>query len=376
MSWSAALLRIEAVELRVLSMRLRRPFRTSFGVVQDRTPLLVRLELGGLTAWGECVAGEGPWYSPETVGTAWEILSRHLIPSILNRELEDGSALEAALRRVRGHPMARACLEMAFRAGAAAAAGQSLAAHLGGSRERAEVGVSVGIQETAEGLLELVGKHLAEGYRRIKVKIEPGQDVERIAALRRRYPEIALMADANSAYRLEDANRLRELDQFGLLMLEQPLAEGDLLDHATLQRELRTPICLDESIEDARQARQAIQVEACRIINIKPGRVGGFGEARRIHDLAQAARVPVWCGGMLETGVGRAHNLALASLPNFSLPGDISASDRYWTEDIVDPPFVLGPGSTLDVPKGPGLGVTVKTDLVDRLTVRRELVRA
>jgi len=368
-------MKIDCVELRVLKMRLLKPFRTSFGVQQDRYPLLVRLEIDGRSSWGECVAGEGPWYSYETIETAWQILKGYLLPAVIGRELADIDALETLFAPVRGHHMAKACLEMAFTAALAERARKPLATFLGGVRDRVETGVSIGIQATTDELLENIGARLAEGYRRIKVKIEPGWDVTAIAAIRERYPEIALMADANSAYELDDAAHLAQLDQFRLLMLEQPLAAGDLVDHAALQRQIRTPICLDESIESARDARHALHLGACQVINIKPGRVGGFAESRRIHDIAANGGVPVWCGGMLETGIGRACNVALATLPNFRLPGDISASDRYWSEDIVDPPFVLQKGGTIAVPTRWGLGVRIKVELVDRLTVRREMVR-
>jgi O-succinylbenzoate synthase len=368
-------MKIDAAELRVLKMRLLKPFRTSFGVQQDRFPLLIRLEIEGRSHWGECVAGEGPWYSSETIETAWQMLKGHLLPFVIGRELGDIAALETLMAPVRGHHMAKAAVEMALTGAFAEQARKPLARFLGGARDRVETGVSVGIQPTMDETLDAIGAHLAEGYRRIKVKIEPGWDVQLIAGIRERYPEITLMADANSAYELDDAPHLAELDRFGLLMLEQPLPAGDLVDHAALQRELRTPICLDESIESARNARHAIQLGACRIINIKPGRVGGFAESKRIHDLAAKAGIPVWCGGMLETGIGRACNVALATLPNFRLPGDISASDRYWAEDIVEPPFILQKGGTIAVPTRWGLGVRVKVDLVDRLTVRREMVR-
>jgi O-succinylbenzoate synthase len=356
-------------------MRLLRPFRTSFGVQQDRSPLLIRLELDGVSAWGECVAAEGPWYSAETIDTAWHMLQKYLIPPVLGRELASVDDLERIMRPIRGHHMARAALEMAFSGALAEAARKPLSAWLGGVRQEVETGVSIGIQARIEELLSLIDEHLGQGYRRIKIKIEPGWDLEVLAAVRARHPEVALTADANAAYELDDAPRLREIDRFGLLMLEQPLSAGDLVDHAALQGQMRTPICLDESIEDARDARQAIQLRACRVINIKPGRVGGFAESRRIHDLAAAAGIPVWCGGMLETGIGRAANVALASLPNFTLPGDLSASNRYWAEDIVDPPFERSDAGTIAVPYRWGLGVRVKTDLVERLTVRREIVR-
>jgi len=368
-------MKIDGVELRVLKMRLLQPFRTSFGVQQDRYPLLVRLEIDGRSHWGECVAGEGPWYSYETVETAWQILKGYLLPAVIGQDLADVAALEAVFAPVRGHRMAKACIEMAFTAALAEHARKPLSKFLGGVRDRVETGVSIGIQATVDQLLDAIGAHLSQGYRRIKVKIEPGWDVMVIGAVRERYPEITLMADANSAYTLDDAAHLAQLDRFGLLMLEQPLSPGDLVDHAALQRQIRTPICLDESVESARDARQALQLGACQVINIKPGRVGGFAESRRIHDIAANAGAPVWCGGMLETGIGRACNVALATLPNFRLPGDISASDRYWAEDIVEPAFVLQKGGTIGVPTRWGLGVRVKVDLVDRLTVRREMIR-
>jgi O-succinylbenzoate synthase len=367
--------KIDAVELRVLKMRLLKPFRTSFGVQQDRYPLLIRLEIDDRSYWGECVAGDGPWYSYETVETAWQILKGYLLPAVIGRELANVDALETLFAPVRGHHMAKACVEMAFTGALGERARKPLATFLGGVRDRVETGVSIGIQPTVDALLDSIGSHLAEGYRRIKVKIEPGWDVVAIGAIRERYPEITLMADANSAYELDDAAHLAQLDRFGLLMLEQPLAAGDLVDHAALQRQIRTPICLDESIESARDARQALQLGACQVINIKPGRVGGFAESRRIHDIAAKAGVPVWCGGMLETGIGRACNVALATLPNFRLPGDISASGRYWADDIVEPAFVLQKGGTIAVPTRWGIGVRVKVDLVERLTVRRETVK-
>lgn len=367
-------MKIAAVEMRLLQMRLLRPFRTSFGVQQDRIPLLLRMDLDGLSVWSECVAGEGPWYSSETIETAWEILRRYLIPAVRGRDLSSVEDLERLMMPIRGHRMAKAALEMGFSTALAEASDCSLAAWLGGARTTVETGVSIGIQANVDMLLALIDEHLRQGYQRIKVKIEPGWDVDVVAAIRARHPEITLTADANAAYDLDDAPRLRELDRYGLLMLEQPLAAGDLLDHAALQAQMTTPLCLDESIESARDARHAVQIRACQVINIKPGRVGGFAESRRIHDLAQGAGMPVWCGGMLETGIGRAANVALASLPNFILPGDLSASDRYWAEDIVDPPFRLLRGGLVAVPHRAGLGVDVKTDMIDRLTVRRELV--
>ncbi len=363
-------MKIEAVELRIVHMRLKAPFETSGWTQQDRRPLLVRVWADGLWGIGECTAGEGPFYSPETVETAWHVLSEFLIPPVLGRVITRPADALTAGARVRGHPMAKAALEMALADLCARAGGLSLSRWLGGVRDRVASGVSVGVQATLAGLLEVVDGYLQEGYQRIKVKIRPGWDVEVVRALRDRFGEIALTVDANAAYQLRNSAELRALDAYGLLMIEQPLEEGDLEDHALLQRELQTAICLDESITNARTAERALAQGACRIINIKPGRVGGLAEAVRIHDVAARAEVPVWCGGMLETGIGRAHNVALASLPNFRLPGDTSASSRYWAEDLVDPPFMLQPDGTLAVPAGAGIGVALREDLIARLTER------
>lgn len=369
-------MRIEAVELRIVQMRLKAPFTTSGWTQQDRRPLLVRVWADGLFGIGECTAGEGPFYSPETVETAWHVLGEFLIPAVLGRLINRPADALAACARVRGHPMAKAALEMALADLCARGAGQSLSGWLGGVRDRVASGVSVGVQPSLAQLLDVVDGYLQEGYQRIKVKIRPGWDVEVVRALRERFGDILLTVDANAAYRLRDSAHLRELDAYGLLMIEQPLEEGDLDDHALLQSQLQTAICLDESISDARAAERAIVRGACRIINIKPGRVGGLAEAQCIHDIAARAGVPVWCGGMLETGIGRAHNVALASLPNFRLPGDTSASSRYWAEDLVDPAFVLQADGTLAVPVGPGIGVTLREDLMAARTERTLTRRA
>src|SRR2546430_10595558 len=329
-------MKLEAAKWRGLKMRRLKPFRTSFGVQQDRYPLLVRLEIDGRSSWAECVAGEGPWYSYETVETAWQILKGYLLPAVIGRELADVDALETLFAPIRGHHMAKACLEMAFTAALADRARKPLAKFLGGVRDRVETGVSIGIQATTDARREQIAARRAGGNRRIKVKIEPGWDVQAIGAIRERYPEITLMADANSAYDLDDAAHLAQLDRFRLLMLEQPLGAGDLVDHAALQRQLRTPICLDESIESARDARHALQLGARQVINIKPGRVGGFAESRRIHDIAANGGVPGGGGGMLETRIGRARNVALATPPHFPLPRDLPDSGRYKAQEIVD----------------------------------------
>ena len=348
------------------------PFQTSRWIEYDRQAVLVRVQAGGLTAWGECVAGESPGYSYETVKTNWHILEDFLIPAVLAGDLDDVPAYREATAEVSGHHMAKAGLELALWDLFGQRDGQSLQQMIGGQGERVKVGVSVGIQASPERLVEVVAGYLRDGYARVKLKIKPGHDLADTAAVRRAFPDLLLQVDANSVYRLEDAAHLAELDAFGLLLIEQPLAQDDIIDHAKLQPRLRTPICLDESIHSLQHARWALELGACRVINIKPARVSGLHEARRIHDFCREQNVPVWMGGMLETGIGRAANVAVASLPGFTLPGDISASARYFPEDVVDPPFVLNPDSTLSVPTGPGLGVNVRQDVIDRLTLRQE----
>ena len=357
-------------------MRLVAPFETSFGVEQDRACIIVAMRAGGLTGYGECVAATTPGYSYETTTTAWHVLRDFLAPAVLGQELADMPGLVARYARVRGHSMAKAGLEMAAWDVLGQARGKSLTQLLGGERDRVEVGVSVGIQPTTEALVERVGRYIAEGYARIKIKVKPGRDVADARAVRAAFPNIRLQVDANSAYRLADAPLFRQMDDLSLLLIEQPLAEDDIYDHSQLQPQLATPICLDESILSADHARAAIELGACRIINIKAGRVSGLLEAVKIHDLCRERDVPVWCGGMLETNIGRASNVALASLPGFTLPGDISATSRYYAEDIADPSFVLNPDSTLSVPTGPGLGVQVNLKNLERFTVKREVLGA
>jgi O-succinylbenzoate synthase len=363
---------IDRIELHHIAMPLVSPFRTSFGVTTERPCILVAVHADGLTGWGECVAEDGPFYSAETIATAWHILSRFLIPVVIGQEIADPADLVRRIAPVRGHPIAKAALENAFWDLAAQKAGLSLAALLGAVRDRVPVGVSIGIQPSIEALVEAVQGYVAQGYRRIKLKIEPGWVTEPIGRIRTLFPDIALMADANSAFTLADAPLLQTLDQFNLLMIEQPLGYDDIADHARLQRQLRTPICLDESIKSPADMQAAVDLQACRVLNMKVGRVGGLTNALRIHALCTEAGIPMWCGGMLETGVGRAVNLALAGLPNFRLPGDISATDRYYHEDIADPPFVLNrEDSTISVPDRPGIGVTVDQERVARS--RKEL---
>lgn len=361
-------MKIDQITLRHLSMPLRSHFETSFGRSYTRDCILIELRAEGLTAYGECVADQDPGYSYETVQTAWHILRDFLIPKIKAQPVSDPRQLAAALDFVRGHPMAKAGLEMAFWDLEGKRQGRSLQALLGGERPSVPVGVSVGLQDTPEELVKTVAGYLRQGYQRIKIKIKPGRDLSEAQAVRRSFPDIRLQVDANSAYTLETAERLLPLDDLNLLLIEQPLSEDDLWDHHKLQQRFRTPLCLDESILSARHARQAIEMDACRVINIKAGRVGGLTEAVAIHDLCLARQIPVWCGGMLETGVGRAANLALASLPGFVLPGDISASERYYQQDITVERFTLNPDSTITVPTQPGLGVTLDPQALESVT--------
>ena len=363
-------MRIERIELHHVDQPLVHPFETSFGRELTRPCILVAVHAGGLTGWGECTAGAGPWYSSETIGTAWHVLRDFLIPAVLGHEVTTPADVVARFRPVRGHAMARAGLENAVWDLLAQARGVALAGLLGGQRERVKVGVSVGIEPTLDLLLERVAQHVAEGYGRVKLKIKPGWDVDVVRAVRERWPDLPLQVDANSAYTLADALVFRELDQFGLLLIEQPLHHDDIVEHARLQAQIRTPVCLDESIHSPEHARWALDIGACRAINVKVGRVGGLTAVREIHDLCAARNVPVWCGGMLETNVGRAANVALAALPNFTLPGDISASARYYREDVAEPNFVLNDDSTLSVPAGPGLGVHVIPERLAAVRVR------
>jgi O-succinylbenzoate synthase len=349
-------------------MPLVSPFETSFGRATDRECVLIEVRAGGLTGFGECVADSNPGYSYETVGTAIHILRDYLIPPLLGKPLPAPRDYFTLSSPVRGHHMAKAGLEMAFWDLLAQAEGKSLKALFGGVRERVEVGVSVGLQASPAALVNTVEGYLAQGYTRVKIKIKPGRDVEDARAVRAAFPRIRLQVDANSAFTLESAPTLLPLDDLHLLLIEQPLFEDDIWDHAKLQGQFKTPICLDESIVSPRHAQYALEMNACRIINIKQARVGGLANALEIHDLCQSWDIPVWCGGMLETGVGRAANLALASLPNFTLPGDISATERYYHEDITHERFALNADSTITVPDQPGLGVTVNRAALEKYT--------
>ena len=368
-------IRIDRIDLREIGLKLREPFRISSGVVHERRILLLTLhDRSGARVWSECVAGELPNYSPETLDTAWLAITGWLAPRLLGAELARPEEVAPLLDRgVVGHAMAKAALEMGSWALAAEVAGVPLAVLLGGTRERVAAGISLGIQASPEALVERARAAHAQGYAKVKVKISPGADVDYVAAVRAALPDAHLMADANSAYTLADADHLARLDEFGLIMIEQPLGQDDLVRHAELQRRLRTPLCLVESITSVDRCEDMIALGAGRIVNIKPGRVGGFATSRRIHDTCARAGLPVWCGGMLESGVGRAYNVALASLPNFSLPGDLSPSARYWEQDVVAPEWTMDREGWVTVPRSaPGLGVAVDEERIEALTVRRE----
>jgi O-succinylbenzoate synthase len=357
-------------------MPLRAHFETSFGRIYERDCLLLEVYAEGLTGYGECVADRDPGYSSETITTAWHVLRDFLAPAVLGQEVVDPEDFQRRVNHVRGHLMAKAGLEMALWDLLGKKESRSLQQLLGGERHRVEVGVSVGLQDSVDMLVDVVTNYLDLGYGRIKIKIKPGRDVGDTKAVREAYPDLRLQVDANSAYTLETAYNLQPLDDLNLLLIEQPLADDDLWDHSRLQIQFQTSLCLDESILSVRHARQALEMGACRIINIKAGRVVGLSQAVAIHDLCFGQGVPVWCGGMLETGVGRAANLALASLPGFSLPGDISASERYYLQDITHQCFILEPDSTISVPQEPGLGVTIDRQALERFTQKSITLKA
>ena len=368
-------MKVNRIELRHTKMELVSPFETSLGVEIYEEHIIVRVDAEGVTGWGECVVEPTPSYSYETLQTAWHILRDFLIPAVLGKDISGIDDALAQTAWVRGHRMARAGLEAALSDALAKTKGISLSALLGGTRKRIHVGVSVGLQSSPAALVRTVSGYLEDGYKRIKIKIAPGRDLSLVTAVRKEFPDIQLQVDANSAYTLNDINLLRALDGFNLQLIEQPLGYDDIYDHSVLQRELKTPICLDESIYNLSDTRAALELGSCRIINIKPGRVGGYTESKRIHDFCASKNVPVWHGGMDESGIGRAGNVALASLPNFTLPGDISATKRYYKEDIVDPPFEIDSEGTMGVPTKPGIGVEILMDRLERVTVRREEFR-
>lgn len=368
------MLLVDRIALREVRLPLKEPFRISSGVVTERRIFLLELhDASGTSTWAECVAGEQPNYTAETIDTAWYAIEQWIAPRVLGVRFNDPEDVQPALNRdLRGHPMAKAAVEMGCWGLAATAEGVPLSKRIGGTRDRVPTGISLGIQGNPAALVQRATAALAQGYRKIKVKIAPGSDIEFVRAVREALgPDIHLMADANSAYTLSDTEHLAQLDAFNLIMIEQPLGADDIRQHAELQRRLRTPICLDESITSVDRARDMIALGSGRIVNIKPGRVGGFSASRAIHDVCQQAGIPVWCGGMLESGVGRAYNVALASLPNFSLPGDLSPSARYWERDLVTPEWTMDADGMVPVPRErPGIGVTIDMDRVDALTAR------
>jgi O-succinylbenzoate synthase len=369
-------MKIEAITVREIQMPLVHFFETSFGRIYGRRILLLTAHGEGADGWGECVADEGPFYSSEWVDTAWATMLRFLLPAVLGKTLASATDCVALMARVRGHRMAKAAVENALWDAEAKQKQQPLWQLLGGSRREIACGVSIGIQDSIEQLLEKIAIELHAGYRRIKVKVKPGWDLKVLERIRSQWPDIVLSCDANSAYRMDEIEHLRKFDQFNLLMIEQPLWNDDIYYHARLQRELRTAICLDESIEHSRDAAQALETGACRIINIKVGRVGGFTEALRIHEVCQDYKVPVWCGGMLESGIGRSHNIALSSLEGFSLPGDVSASQRYWKEDIIEPAVEVSAQGMIAIGNQPGTGYQIREELIEKLTVRKQTIRA
>jgi len=363
-------MRIDRIDWKLIVLRLREPFRISSGMTHERRILLVTLDLGGVTGIAECVAGEAPNYSYETVATARGVIEQHLAPAFLGQRFQHPREVGPFLDRVgRGHRMAKAALEMAAWEGFARGRGESLATVLGGTQATVPAGVSIGIQPDMEALIARIRGFLDQGYRRVKLKIAPGRDVAVLEAVRRAFPEIPLTVDANAAYGRDDMDLLASLDRFDLVLVEQPFPEDALLLHALLQERMTTPVCLDESITSPERCREAIELGAGRIINIKPGRLGGHGPSTEVHDLCADAGIPVWCGGMLESGIGRAHNVALASLPNMRLPNDTSASDRYWERDVVTPPFRLDANGMVAVPDGPGLGVEIDHDFLHAVQV-------
>src|SRR5262245_33284796 len=368
---------IKQVELRELRMQLLHPFETSFGVTQQRRILIVKVTDGSHAGYGEVTAGEGPFYSHETTETAWHVLRDFIIPAALGKGSDTAGEFASFVGGIRGHNMAKAGLETALWDLEATSKQVPLWKLIGGTREKIDCGVSIGIKPTIEKLLQTIETEVRAGYRRIKIKIKPGWDVEVVRQVRGAFPQILLMADANSAYTLADIDLFRKMDRYNIMMFEQPLHYEDMIDHAELQKKIQTPVCLDESIHSADDARKAIQIGACRIINVKLGRVGGHTGVRAVHDVCREHGIPVWCGGMLESGIGRLHNVALSSLENFSLPGDVSDSKRYWTEDIVDPPVeVSSQGQITQRSQAGGPGPYVKSALIDALTVRSQVFPA
>lgn len=366
---------ISSIELREIRLPLIHFFETSFGRTTERRIILVRVtDPDGAEGWGECTAGEGPFYSDEWAETAWPTLKEFLGPMVAGQQVSGAGDIYGLMKRVRGHRMAKAAIETACWDLEAKRANRPLWQHLGGVRTEIPCGVSIGIQDSPEELIGKIEKELAAGYQRIKIKIKPGWDLDIVRRVRERFPQIQLMGDANSAYTLADLPLFKALDEFKLMMLEQPLGYDDMFDHAQLQKQIKTPVCLDESVKTPADAEHAIGLGACRIINLKLGRVGGHSQARQVERIAREQKIPVWCGGMLESGVGRAHNIAMATLAGFSLPGDVSASARYWSEDIIDPPVTVSSAGTITPTDRPGIGFEINRARIDRLTVRRETI--
>lgn len=366
-------MRIERIELREIRLPLVHFFETSFGRTYERRILLARVvDTDGAEGWGECTTGEGPFYCEEWTESAWDVIREWLAPMVIGKDAERASDVWDLMKTARGNRMAKATIETACWDLEAKRAGVPLWKHLGGVREKIPCGVSIGIQDTPEQLIEKILKELNAGYRRIKIKIKPGWDLKIVELVRKNFPDIKLMGDANSAYTLADAPLFRAMDEFNLMMFEQPLAYDDMFDHAELQRQVKTPICLDEAIRSNDDARKAIALKSCRIINVKLGRVGGHAEAKRVEKVCRESGVPVWCGGMLESGIGRAHNIAMATLEGFTLPGDVSASSRYWKEDIIEPAVTVNERGEIAAPNAPGIGFEIKRELIERVTVRRE----
>jgi o-succinylbenzoate synthase len=370
------MMKVDAITVREIHMPLLHPFTTSFGTETDRRVILVTVYCEGVEGWGECVASEHPYYSEECVATAWAVMEQELIPAILGKKLVTAPDCVELFAPVRGNRMAKAALENALWEAEAVIRKMPLCKLLGGTRKEIDCGVSIGIQESLGNLETKVANEIDAGYQRIKLKCKPGLDVESFEMVRKRWPDILLSCDANSAYRVEHFEHLKSFDEFKLLMIEQPLWHDDFYMHAKLQKQITTRICLDEAIRNARDAEAAAELGACGIVNIKVGRVGGMSEAIAVHDACRRHNIPVWCGGMLETGVGRAHNVHLSTLENFSLPGDVSASKRYWKEDIIEPEVVVSKQGTIKVPDEAGTGYHVKEELIERLTVRKQQFRA
>jgi O-succinylbenzoate synthase len=365
-------MKIESIILREIHMRLKSPFETSFGVTHNRRVILVEAIADGVSGWGEVTVGETPHFNSETTETAWHVISDFIVPALIGKTIAAAAEIPEFIKGIRGHQMAKAGAENAFWDIEAQQKKLPLWKLLGGTQAEIACGVSLGIRESPEALVRRIEEELRSGYQRIKLKIKPGKDLEYVSAARTRFPDIRLSVDANSAYTLKDVAHLTKLDRFKLLMMEQPLAWDDIYSHAKLQSQIQTAICLDECINNAQHAESAIEVKACRIINIKLGRVGGHSEAKRVHDVCRANNIPVWCGGMLEAGIGRAHNIAMSTLPGFTLPGDVSASARYWDEDIIEPEVEVTSKGTIRVPKDSGLGYRVRRDRIKKLTAREK----